>query len=921
MKKTNREGCVESSIEQFKRSALRYTAVSVLAALAMQGGAYAQDNSDEEEQDIIVVRGVKGSQIQNLSIKRNADAFVDAITELEVGKYPDKNLADALQRVPGVSITRTGGEGQFVSIRGTGSELTLTQLNGNYVASGSTIRDPQRSFNYTLVPANLISKTEVFKTPQAKIDEGGLGGTVIIHTRKPLDMDRFSGFLNVEGTYSDTSDKVEPNFGGLVSWKNKSETLGVLVSYTKQDRTAVVESINTENWRLWNSARASEEFVEDSLFDTAGNEIIGYAPFAVVQSQNIEERNRDGYQATLQWRPTDRFEATFNYIGANLEQNNDQNLLLLAEWDYRDPAIVPGSVRLNGDTIVAMQLSDGDLTDTNPDDGSTFLQAPAVGSRRTLAEARSNTYDLELAYDAGSFVATVNGGFTKSEGGPSFDTLQRFFGTGTTTGYGWDLEADTIINADAEVSDFNSYGWTSSDAGQTADEEYYIQGDVSVFKEISIFESFDIGVKYRDHAIKRRLVNIQWDDGDPNNADLWGGCCGLGFSYWHTFDQRPTAAEIPGFVQLSDGLTGKAGTQKSFPTVNWDAYTDWLDSNFTRAPRAEDGFFFNIDEKITAGYVQGNFSTGLLSGNVGVRIVHTQQDTASFTEIAGTRETVLTESSGSTTEILPSLNVKYDLTDDIVLRGAAARVIARVPYAELGRSETFNAPADGSNTSTGSKGNPDLEPFDAWQFDAGAEWYFSEASIIGATFFHKEISSFITEDNVIEMRSVPNRTDPIEVVFNLPVNGRNATSTGVEVFYQQAFDFGGGIITNYTYTDTSEATVDSNGVDVSRPLPGTSKHQVNATLYYETDLFDVRASYNFRSDAAGTPDSGINRFTDGYSQIDLNATLFITEEFSLTASAINVTSEVEETYLGAENRLYARSYAGRRLYFGANYRF
>ena len=156
---------------------------SSLATLFLGGQiAYAQavdenqvvgESSDEVVLDTITVTGIRASLAEALDIKRDASSFVDAITAEDIGKFPDKNVADALQRVPGVAITRSGGEGQFVSIRGTGPELALTQLNGNYIATASTNRDPQRSFNFALLPSNLISKTEVYKTPQAKLDEGG----------------------------------------------------------------------------------------------------------------------------------------------------------------------------------------------------------------------------------------------------------------------------------------------------------------------------------------------------------------------------------------------------------------------------------------------------------------------------------------------------------------------------------------------------------------------------------------------------------------------------------------------------------------------------------------------------------------------------------------------------------------------------
>ena len=895
--------------------------ISITILLVVLQTAHGQDVASNEDEskllEEVVVTGIRATLKQNIDMKRDADAFMDAITAEGIGKFPDKNVADALQRVPGVSITRSGGEGQFVSIRGTSSELTLTMLNGNYVATASTNRDPQRSFNYALLPSNLIESVEVYKSPQAKFDEGGLGGTIIVNTRRPLTMNANTGFLNVEETYSDVTKKWEPQYSGLYSWNNDSDTFGVLVSYISQERTTITEEISLENWTLFDDARAEEDFAQESLRDTSGNEIIGFAPFAVVQSRTKENRDREGYQLTLQWAPNDTFAATFNYIGAQLEQNRDRDLVLVAEWDYRDPAIVPGSVRFDGDTIVAMQLADPDLTENSVD-----LQAPAVGSRRTLSASESDTFDLELQYRGDSYSAVLNIGRTESSGGTSFDNLQRFFGSGgVTSSYGWDLTADTILNYDAEPSDFNGFGWRSTDAGTASDEESYVQFDLSLDYELGVFVSFDVGVKYRDHAIERRLNNLVWDDGDPDNATLWGGCCGLGYEYWHTNSNLPTAAEISGFIKRVSGLTGEAGTEKSFLSVDWDAYTAWLDQNFIRARRDNNGFFYNIDEDIIATYIQGNFATGNVSGNIGIRVVQTDQTAETFDAPLGIRDDELDRNKSSYTDALPSFNLKWEPADDFIVRAAAAKVVARVSYDDLGTSEGFDVPADGSNTTSGSRGNLDLEPFESTQYDVGVEWYFKEASLLGATVFHKEIDSFVTTSQQTEQRVVPNRSEPVDIVFSLPVNGTDATSTGLELYYQQAFDFGGGIIANYTYTDTSLATLETDGVSREIPLPGTSEHQYNLSAFYETDRFNVRISYNYRDDFAGEQSNGRTVFTDSYGQVDLNASFTITDELVLNGSVINLTKETPERYWDNKKRLYNRAYTGQRIYLGLNYKF
>lgn len=198
-------------------------------AHAQTADATAQEAQDQQAvadgatDNAIVVTGYRESIEAALAQKRNADAFIDVITAEDIGKFPDKNVADSLQRVPGVIIDRDGGEGSRVSIRGLSSDLTLTQLNGNFIAS-ATSGDPSRSFNYLLLPSSFIGEVEVYKSSEARLDSGGVGGVIINHTRKPFDLDPWSGNVQVEGTYADVTDKIEPSVSGLISWHNPEET-------------------------------------------------------------------------------------------------------------------------------------------------------------------------------------------------------------------------------------------------------------------------------------------------------------------------------------------------------------------------------------------------------------------------------------------------------------------------------------------------------------------------------------------------------------------------------------------------------------------------------------------------------------------------------------------------------------------------
>lgn len=303
----------------------------------------------------IVVTGYRESIEQALQQKREANAFVEVITAEDIGKFPDKNVADALQRMPGVVITRDGGEGSRVSIRGLQPGLTQTLLNGNFLA-GADSGDPQRSFNYVMLPANFIASTEVYKSSEARLEEGGIGGTIILNTRRPFDVPSGSGFISAEGTYSDNSDKFEPQIGAQYSWKNEDETIGFLIGGVYQKRTNREMRSTAGTWRWWSDRGADGQVLERAT-DVNGNPIAndaavsywtgggqstvggdhytGYwAPQSVRAEVFDQDRERFGIQATAQFRPTDTLTLTANYFRFEYSSDYVMNQLTIPEWGY-----------------------------------------------------------------------------------------------------------------------------------------------------------------------------------------------------------------------------------------------------------------------------------------------------------------------------------------------------------------------------------------------------------------------------------------------------------------------------------------------------------------------------------------------------------------------------------------------------------
>ena len=283
--------------------------LALSALMTVSGGIYAESDMLEE----VEVTGLRASIEQSIDTKRDADAIVDAITAEDMGKFPDQNVADSLARITGVSVTRGFGEGEKVAIRGTSPSQNRTLLNGHAVASADwfVLDNPSRAFNYTLLPSSMVASLEVYKTPEAQIQAGSIGGTVILNTRKPLDQDANSGNITVESQYSTESDKYDPQFSGMYSWKNDDETFGFIAAYAYQKR------------QLVRTGKEALGFSQQTIQPDGASEAKDYwVPSAIGDVYFTQERKRETFMFTAQGRPSDRSEFVVNYLNSTLDADN-----------------------------------------------------------------------------------------------------------------------------------------------------------------------------------------------------------------------------------------------------------------------------------------------------------------------------------------------------------------------------------------------------------------------------------------------------------------------------------------------------------------------------------------------------------------------------------------------------------------------
>ncbi len=976
----------------------------------------------------VVVTGYRQSIDQNLQDKRDSNAIVEVINAQNIAQFPAKNIADALTHVPGVVITRESGEGKTVSIRGLAPELTLTELNGNYVASADTSASLTRSFNYTLMPANMFSDIKLYKSLEARLDEGGIGGNVDLRTRRPLEMAANDGFVSLNGAGSDNSGKITPQASALWSWKNKDETFGILLAGTYQKRRDVDYTANASSWHWWSNdctdhatctAPATDVrgnpygpdvapnialWPGGGVVDQSGRQYSGYwMPQQFSTSRNRLDLKTKGVQATVQFKPSDHFLLTGNYFRFQRQQNQITNTLEVPEWglpsnhnfnDQQGRLLAPNGLTFDpsgtvvtGANYVLPPAGQGCNSTTNPSTGAQrqpvdvcSTEIPWLNGNYSVEKATSQTLNLEGEWDnGGDLSGTFNIGRTWATGGPSIElgmaAKPRNFVNGQwvdgSNGAAWTLSGTPTITAAPNVLQNMLAGKGQVDLGSTGSgmvntstSQNFAQADFTWAFDNGWLQSLQFGVKYRDNHAEQQSNELRWY------------CKGTTLQF-QTCD--PNAGQLPAGFLLPSMLDGhnEAYNDSVFPAINFPAYYNHLNATYDRVLYNHPENRSSVQEKISAAYVEANFDTGTLRGNVGLRFVSTQQDLTVADEITTNnavyyhdangnilicpasgvnagggpcapgdfqylpreQSVVQTFSNASTSKrynkLLPSFNVAWTIADNFVLRAAGSQAMARANYTDLAQlgsltnntqayyndRRQFGAPPPGWY---GSGANADLKPFTATQFDVAGEWYYAPESVVGLDLFEKKVKNFVVPVTVNNITVNVGGTQENFLEYSTNANGRSGTSKGVELYTQHTFQSGFGYIANYTLNKTSETAVSLGDTQVGKSeLIGSAKYAANVSLFYEKNGLLLRATNNWTGRTMQGLASGLPVYTRPYHQVDLNGDYEFNKHLMVTASVINLTRSMPRSYLGGDTtaRLNQLEYAGRQYYVGVTYKF
>ncbi len=866
-------------------------------------GAHAQEaQPTATDLDTVTVTGIRGSMEKSLDTKREANARLEVVTAEDVGKLPAHNVADTLQRLPGVNISSASAdEGGFdeadrVSLRGTSPSLTQTLINGHTVGSAdwfvlSQGNNVGRSVSYSLLPSELVSSVEVNKSSQAKLQDGGTTGTVNIITRTPLQFAKqFSAEASVGAVRSDQADSTDPQYSALFNYKNEANTFGVLLQAFYQKR----------------ELRREAQEIPGGFFTIAANDpvaqtnpdLIGVSVPGLLGSTLFEQtRTRKGGLLTVEFKPLDNLSLALSGFSSELEANNyNRNYMMWGNSFAKVQAPNPGYT-----------ITDGVLS--NATYAGVADRPYAVYDmiyREATAKTNYVTFDADWQIND-NLNAKFQAGTTKGEGSTPrqfIAELNSAIGGGASwTTHGASSPVDWNVGGDLSPAGATWGGTWGNQEVTAEDKEKWASLDFSQYFNAGALSSVDFGVRFADH--EREALSPE----GATPGDIWSAL------------QGAATGQYP-----SNFASGVGG---NFPRDLWYYTPDalksaiinnstWLYGNDGPSGRHNYGAEWKIKEKNYAGYVQANFTGDWWSGNVGLRYVNIKQDIDTYLAVSDPARADVSSLFGmwqrqafqnKRDRVLPSANIKFDLDDSLVLRVAASQTQTLPDYSALAAS------AWGSDLNrTGGGGNPNLKPTLSTNLDANLEWYFMPRGLLSLGAYHMDMKDYIAFD-VINKQLYSELTNQLETyAVSTPINA-DGKVTGVEVAYEQPIGENFGINANYTYANGSSAHTWADG---THNLLGTSKNTYNVGAFFENDTFGARVSYTRRSSFLISLSGANPYYQDEFGTLSASLSYKATDWLSITLDGLNLNNPTYKYYQSAA--IPTSFYSNGRQYY-LNFRF
>jgi TonB-dependent receptor len=876
-----------------------YSVMSVAAA-ADDTAVTKNENADKTENvQSVVVTGYRASIKKALDNKLASDAIMESIVADDIGKLPEQNIAEAIARVPGVTITRSGGEGQFITVRGLGPAFNNALLNGRILAT----ENQGREYSFDILPAELISGVDIFKSATASQPEGGIGSTVNMKTAQPLDIgNKFA--LSGQGNYDRQRGKFSPQASGLASVKSADGTFGALVAFSYLDR-------KIEDRRIY-----TDGFVPNATITGANGQPITGASIPTWTEFDINDthRKRVSGLTTVQWRPSDALTITADGLYSKLNVNDNTKNFYAGSYD----GAIHNAVVDANDTATSFNGGWGEGLTSYSRPRLAETKAAGLNVKWKASSALSSVFDVST-----SKAVDRNGGnqnyFDVNLHAPGFDPTQLQYQLGANNLPTWSNLGNIYDTSHATVNGLVVEGHSVEDKVSQA--SYTSKYNLAA----GAMKSLDFGLNYAD----RKKTSTIYD-----TPGLWNlyGANGAVTVPQSLFSNAPHSVNLLGTGMFTSPFPTFDGQALQAYLLTDAAINQTADPAATRAFIAAHGGSFNAQvvpgksgsaqEKTTSGFVQANFDGDWgdrgWAANVGLRYISTKevsrgvgQNILSITQPAPgtTGEAVIVVSDpipltegGSYKEWLPSANFKVDVTDHLLFQAAVAKTMTRATLSDLLIARSIDArPGERSITD----GNPGLKPMIAWNYDMSMTWYDGKGSSLSGAIFSKKISDFS------QHVSTPTTIDGESFLLNRPENFGKKTLSGIELGGQYLFSglpapFDGlGLLGNFTYVAKAH----------------TKTYNVGA--FYEKGPIELRVAYNYRnayrdSDSA---DRGVPLDYAAYGQVDANVSYAINKNLSVYAQGINLTSAKVRSYSIYESRPDTYESYGARYAVGARMSF
>ena len=968
--------------------------LAVLATLSAMGGAQAQTAPAAPAAaapaaptaDRIEITGFRASIESALTAKRADSGIVDVIKAEDIGKFPDTNLAESLQRVPGVVIDRDAGEGRNITVRGLGLDFTRVRINGVEAlattggtdSSGGANRS--RGFDFNVFAADLFNSLTVRKSSSAEVDEGSLGATVDLQTTRPFDLKRgLTAAMSLKAQYNDLSGKTTPKASFLLSNTFDDRRIGVLLSGAYSKRELLEEGFSTVRWDNGPSSggfcppqgvtaglpagstattcgpaaqgvpRLANTTANLQAFNDA-NSANNFHPRLPRYGRLTHEQERLGLTGSLQFRPIQGTLLTLDMLYSKLDATRQEDFLqaisfsrALSQGGKSQTSVLATTYAPNGALLYGKYDGVDIRAESRFDKLSTVFTQPTLSLEQDIgdtlklnarigrAESKfTNPIQTTTTLDA----ANVNGyeiDFRGNDRAPAinYGNLNPNDPNGALRIIGVPVGSASITNFTPSEVRIRPNGVTNTSDMAHVDLAWELVPDKLTLKFGADFKE----ISMKSFESRRTVETMNTLPAGVSQASLVTSVTGFGKGQSIPAG-TPTNWVIPNLNAIAAAYDIYCNCLKTGTAGGPGDYT--LSSIENGNARGNNR---SVTETDTGGFVQADFNTAVagikLRGNAGVRYVKTKLVADGYLAATPAKQVV---AENTYEDWLPAFNVTANLSRDLLVRFAAAKVMARPQLGNLNPGGTLST--TGTLTYTG--GNPTLKPFRATTFDGSVEWYHAKNAFIGLGLFQKDIKSYIQtvrtnlpyNQTGLPMNLLPAGMTGEEVfAVTAPVNSDGGKLTGFEINVQQPFSFlpgwgkNFGVLLNYTQVKSKIQYVISPtaAATVTDDLVNLSPKSYNATLYYEDDAFTVRISGSERARFLQRVPGQNNNDVEGKNKtfnVDASISYKVNDKLDLTLEAVNLTNQANDQFISnARNSVVVNNVTGREYQVGLRYRF